>query len=131
VSSSLYPHLKLTNNEAPYCLNCSTASITQAEFESLQQLPELIRSLDSTASAGSQEHLGQLLGLLPLILQAVVQALQKMQSYLQVPSAVPFHSIKHIRACVLLLDSAATCMAAPGVCKQWLQLDGDELLRGA
>jgi hypothetical protein len=99
----------------------------------LQQLPALISSLDPTGSKESQHDAGQLqlLSLLPLLLQALVQALQKLQFYnVVVPSAQPFHSIRHIRACILLLDSAAACMSAPGVCKQWLQQDGDKLLQG-
>jgi hypothetical protein len=117
-------------HQQPCCLLCSTASITQEEYELLQQLPALISNLDPTASDESHHGAGQLLSLLPLLLQAVVQALQKLQFYLAETVAVPFHSIRHIRACILLLDSAAACMSPPGVCKQWLQQDGDKLLQG-
>jgi hypothetical protein len=98
----------------------------------LQQLPELISSHLPASPEDLQHGAGQLqlLSLLPLLLQAVVQALQKLQTYLAVPCAVPFHSIRHTWACLLLLDSAAVCMSAPGVCRQWLQQDGDKLLQG-
>jgi hypothetical protein len=111
-------------------VHCSTASITQEDFELLQQLPALISGLDPTASEESPHGADQLLSLLPLLLQAVVQAQQKLQNYLAVTGAVPFHSIRHIRACILLLDSAAACMSPLGVCKQRLQQDGDKLLQG-
>jgi hypothetical protein len=109
-------------------MSCSTgtADITQAELTALHQLPQHISSLIPSATQ-QQSHQQQsiLQALVPQLFDAVARALRRLPSYVAEPAAACFRSIRHIRVCILLVDSAAACLADRGVCTQWLQPDQD------
>jgi hypothetical protein len=48
---------------------------------------------------------------------------KKLQECLDAPGPLPFHIVRQVRACILLSECLAAALAAPGLCRSWLQED--------